>query len=89
MEERQPQRRNERSVNEMGAVKVSLVQRRKPDGSDEQPASSDNVAEYVEADFGLPTATMEVSGVRGRIKLDSCTRFTIAGTEWLHDRRGD
>ncbi|KAG2761331.1 hypothetical protein PC116_g28036 [Phytophthora cactorum] len=89
MEERQRQWRNEQSVNEMGAVKVSLVERRKPDGSDEQQASSDDVAEYVEADDGLPTAAMEVSGVWGRIKLDSCARFTVAGTEWLHDRRGD
>ncbi|KAG2976855.1 hypothetical protein PC128_g22540 [Phytophthora cactorum] len=39
--------------------------------------------EYIEADDGLPTAMVTVAGNRRHIKLESCTRFTVAGTEWM------
>lgn len=63
-------------------VCVSLVQRRRRD--DATPAADvvDSV-EYVEANDGLPTASVEIAGVRREIKLDSCARYTIAGTEWM------
>ncbi|EGZ21133.1 hypothetical protein PHYSODRAFT_329160 [Phytophthora sojae] len=48
----------------------------------QQAVKGDDV-EYVGADDGLPTATMEVGGVSWRVKLGSCARYTIAGTEWM------
>jgi hypothetical protein len=39
--------------------------------------------DYVGADEGLPTAQMEVASVQRPVKLDSCARYTIAGTEWM------
>ncbi|OWY95290.1 hypothetical protein PHMEG_00034741, partial [Phytophthora megakarya] len=39
--------------------------------------------EYVSSDDGLPTALMTVAGVRRQVKLDSCARYSVAGTDWL------
>ncbi|GMF46599.1 unnamed protein product [Phytophthora fragariaefolia] len=43
----------------------------------------DDDVEYVGADDGLPTATMEVNGAARRVKLDSCARYTISGTDGI------
>ncbi|KAE9295538.1 hypothetical protein PF008_g24238 [Phytophthora fragariae] len=61
------------------AVRVSLVQRRHVEQGG-QKSEEDDTAASVEADDGLPTATV---GERRHIKLDSCARYTIAGTEWM------
>ncbi|KAE9226437.1 hypothetical protein PF004_g11636 [Phytophthora fragariae] len=68
-----------------GTARVSLVQRRRHASSTEQEEVED--VEYAEANDGLPTATVEVNGARRQIKLDSCARYTVAGTEWM--KHGD
>ncbi|OWZ17436.1 hypothetical protein PHMEG_0008611, partial [Phytophthora megakarya] len=47
------------------------------------PHGSERVVEYVRADDGLPTAMMEVEGVRRAVKFDSCARYSVVGTEWM------
>ncbi|OWZ03688.1 hypothetical protein PHMEG_00024532, partial [Phytophthora megakarya] len=37
----------------------------------------------VGSDDGLPTAKMTVEGVQRLVKLDSCARYTVAGTDWM------
>ncbi|GMF88830.1 unnamed protein product [Phytophthora fragariaefolia] len=51
--------------------------------TDTPRTSHDEEVKYVEADDGLPTAMMEVNGAQRRVKLDSCARFTVAGTDWM------
>jgi hypothetical protein len=36
-----------------------------------------------EADDGLPTTMMTVGGEQRFVKLDSCARFSVAGTDWM------
>ncbi|GMF55293.1 unnamed protein product [Phytophthora fragariaefolia] len=62
-------------------ARVRLVQHR-ADGAERQVAAGDTV-EYVGADYGLPTAIMEVVGTRRQVKLDSGARYTVAGTSWM------
>ncbi|KAE8894772.1 hypothetical protein PF003_g21374 [Phytophthora fragariae] len=61
------------------AARVSLVKHR---GSSATKVPQERV-EYVGADDGLPTAVMQVAGVRRQVKLDSGARFTVAGTDWM------
>ncbi|KAE9285327.1 hypothetical protein PR003_g26615 [Phytophthora rubi] len=61
------------------AARVSLVKHR---GSSATKVQQERV-EYVGADDGLPTAVMQVAGVRRQVKLDSGARFTVAGTDWM------
>ncbi|KAG6609163.1 uncharacterized protein IUM83_13351 [Phytophthora cinnamomi] len=75
-----------RDQTKTGAARVSLVKQRRRTMSAPK-ATEDDEVEYVGADDGLPTALLEVNGVQRRVKLDSCARYTIAGTEWM--QRGD
>ncbi|KAE8954377.1 hypothetical protein PR001_g32519, partial [Phytophthora rubi] len=61
------------------AARVSLVKHR---GSSAAKVQQERV-EYVGADDGLPTAVMQVAGVRRQVKLDSGAQFTVAGTDWM------
>ncbi|KAE8950833.1 hypothetical protein PR001_g33989, partial [Phytophthora rubi] len=66
LEDRRQRRTEARGVNEpaqpLEPVRVSLVQR--ASRGTEEVTSNDDDATYVEADDGLPTATMGVSGVQ-------------------------
>ncbi|KAE9260508.1 hypothetical protein PR003_g34341, partial [Phytophthora rubi] len=85
LEDRRQRRTEARGVNEpaqpLEPVRVSLVQR--ASRGTEEVTSNDDDATYVEADDGLPTATMGVSGVQRTVKLDSGVRYTVAGTNWV------
>jgi hypothetical protein len=81
MEHRQLQGNGQREAGP-APVRVSLVQRQHQRATTQTPQADDAV-EYVGADDGLPTAQMEVSSVQRPVKLDSCARYTIAGTEWM------
>ncbi|GMF51161.1 unnamed protein product [Phytophthora fragariaefolia] len=61
---------------------MSLVQRRK--GASSGDSKDRDKVEYAEANDGLPTTTVEVGGARRPIKLGSCARYIIAGTEWMN-----
>ncbi|ETP43607.1 hypothetical protein F442_09686, partial [Phytophthora nicotianae P10297] len=63
-------------------ARVSLVKQQK-EATGAASARSSEAVEYVGADDGLPTARMEIEGVQKLVKLDSCARYTIAGTEWM------
>ncbi|KAE9021982.1 hypothetical protein PR003_g2155 [Phytophthora rubi] len=66
-------------VRQAGAARVSLVKHQR--GGDQVLRAAERPdVEYVGADDGLPTANMEVNGVQ---RLDSCARYTIAGTDWM------
>ncbi|KAE8993323.1 hypothetical protein PR002_g20276 [Phytophthora rubi] len=69
-------------VRQAGAARVSLVKHQRGGDQVSQAAERPDV-EYVGADDGLPTASMKVNGVQRRVKLDSCARYTIAGTDWM------
>ncbi|KAE9324975.1 hypothetical protein PF008_g16990 [Phytophthora fragariae] len=69
-------------VRQAGAARVSLVKHQRGGYQAERTTERPDV-EYVGADDGLPTASMEVNGVQRRVKLDSCARYTIAGTYWM------
>ncbi|KAE9024579.1 hypothetical protein PR001_g12641 [Phytophthora rubi] len=71
-------------VRQGGAARVSLVKHQQGGDQVSRAAERPDV-EYVGADDGLPTASMEVNGVQRRVKLDSCARYTIAGTDWMAD----
>ncbi|KAE9185149.1 hypothetical protein PF002_g26247 [Phytophthora fragariae] len=85
LEDRRQRRTEARGVNEpaqpLEPVRVSLVQR--ASRGTEEVTSNDDDATYVEADDGLPTATMGVSGVQRTVKLDIGARYTVAGTNWV------
>ncbi|KAE9345497.1 hypothetical protein PR003_g7919 [Phytophthora rubi] len=69
-------------VRQAGAASVSLVKHQRGGDQASRTAERPDV-EYVSADDGLPTASMEVNGVQRRVKLDSCARYTIEGTYWM------
>ncbi|GMF23303.1 unnamed protein product [Phytophthora fragariaefolia] len=82
------ERRQRRSAIDDGGgqrevARVSLVKHRQEEVREEAP--DDSEVEYVGANDGLPTASMLVAGVRRHVKLDSCARFTVAGTNWMPD----
>ncbi|KAE8914232.1 hypothetical protein PF005_g29503 [Phytophthora fragariae] len=85
LEDRRQRRAEARCVDEpaqpLEPVRVSLVQR--ASRGTEEVTSNDDDATYVEADDGLPTATMGLSGVQRTVKLDSGARYTVAGTNWV------
>ncbi|KAE8955783.1 hypothetical protein PR001_g31967, partial [Phytophthora rubi] len=60
-------------------ARVSLVKQQREQAN----AATDDTTEYVGTEDGLPTAMMEVGGERRHDKLDSCARYTIAGTDWM------
>ncbi|KAG7396365.1 hypothetical protein PHYBOEH_002346 [Phytophthora boehmeriae] len=64
-------------------ARVSLVTRRDGVGNEQRDQTGRGAVEHVKADDGLPTAVMELSGVRRQVKLDSGARYTIAGPEWM------
>ncbi|KAE9107448.1 hypothetical protein PF005_g12875 [Phytophthora fragariae] len=69
-------------VRQAGAARVSLVKHQR--GGDQVSRGAERTdVEYMGADDSLPTASMEVNGVQRRVKLDSCARYTIAGTDWM------
>jgi hypothetical protein len=84
LEERRTQRQANASKGDSAGTRarVSLAKHRRK-GQERPGAAQDAEFEYVGADDGLPTATMELSGVRRRVKLDSGARYTIAGTDWM------
>ncbi|KAG6615121.1 Gag-pol fusion protein [Phytophthora cinnamomi] len=60
-----------RDQTKTGAARVSLVKQRR--GTTSTPkATEDDEVEYVGADYGLPTALLEVNSVQRRVKLDRC-----------------
>jgi hypothetical protein len=61
-------------------AQVSLVQRTSAVTTADDGSSG--AVRSVEADDGLPTALMEVSGGPRKVKLDSGSRFTVAGSDW-------
>ncbi|OWZ00562.1 hypothetical protein PHMEG_00028217 [Phytophthora megakarya] len=62
-------------------VRISLVQRARK--ANEALTNDDDAVTYVEADDGLLTAVMDVSGARRTVKLDSGARYTVARTNWM------
>ncbi|OWY95643.1 hypothetical protein PHMEG_00034297, partial [Phytophthora megakarya] len=63
-------------------VPVKLVKRIRRDA--DRPSTSDNGDETtVSSEDGLPTAKVLVNNIWHGIKLDSCARYTIAGTAWM------
>ncbi|OWZ09117.1 hypothetical protein PHMEG_00018232, partial [Phytophthora megakarya] len=64
------QQGDEQEARSGGAARVSLVQHERHVNG-EIPDVGRSGAQYVEADDGLPTATMMVSGVKKKVKLDS------------------
>ncbi|GMF20644.1 unnamed protein product [Phytophthora fragariaefolia] len=81
LEQRRSLRRDEPSRVDGDRMRVSLVQRQY-DHDDGRVCVGKDVVECIEADDGLPTATVLVSNERKCIKSDSC-----AGPEWV--RYGD
>ncbi|KAG1697434.1 hypothetical protein DVH05_016308 [Phytophthora capsici] len=63
-------------------ARVSLV-KRCGDAGVEQQNQGERGVEYIGADDGLPTAAIELSGVRRHVKLDSGARYTFAGPGWM------
>ncbi|KAG1703434.1 hypothetical protein DVH05_007382 [Phytophthora capsici] len=57
-------------------ARVRLVQRHG------EPGEGDAV-QYVDAEDGLPTACVMIEGEQKFIKLDSCARYSVAGTAWM------
>jgi hypothetical protein len=72
-----------------GTARVRLVQREQLQssagelGPDVGSELRTRLGLVVEADDGLPTAMMTVDDEQRFVKLDSCARFTIAGTDWM------
>ncbi|KAK1930173.1 hypothetical protein P3T76_014406 [Phytophthora citrophthora] len=67
-------------------VPVKLVKHIREDA--ERSSTSDNGNETtVSSEDGLPTAKVLVNNIWHGIKLDSCARYTIAGTDWM--KHGD
>ncbi|OWY90847.1 hypothetical protein PHMEG_00040838 [Phytophthora megakarya] len=63
-------------------VPVKLVKRIRGDA--DRPFTSDSGDETtVSSEDGLPTAKVLVNNIWHGIKLDSCARYTIAGTDWM------
>ncbi|OWZ03371.1 hypothetical protein PHMEG_00024911 [Phytophthora megakarya] len=62
-------------------ARVSLGRKRRTTPIHSAADSPD--VEYVGSDDGLPTALMTVAGARRQVKLDSCARYSVAGTDWL------
>ncbi|KAJ8579185.1 hypothetical protein ON010_g6 [Phytophthora cinnamomi] len=84
--DRRQRRMEDRDVDEPAhvqeLVRVKLVQR--ASRRTEVVTSDDNASPtYVEADDGLPTTTVDVSGIQRTVKLDSETRYMVAGTNWM------
>ncbi|ETM98057.1 hypothetical protein PPTG_19834 [Phytophthora nicotianae INRA-310] len=83
LEERRQRRTSEpQGEGEDKPMRVSLVKHQNGRDIQQKDAGSEAV-EYIESEDGLPTAVMTVDGVRRSVKLDSCARFTVAGTEWM------
>ncbi|ETN04248.1 hypothetical protein F442_14638 [Phytophthora nicotianae P10297] len=82
-EELQVVERDNKRLKEAERALDELAQRRRP-----TPGSTAiTETERIEANDGLPTATVTVDGVPRRIQLDSCARYLIAGTGWI--KHGD
>ncbi|OWZ05445.1 hypothetical protein PHMEG_00022468, partial [Phytophthora megakarya] len=69
-----------RTAGDLESARVSLVQRRS-DTAGERVI--DETVQCVGAEDGLPTACMTIDGELKLIKLDSCARYSVAGTEWM------
>lgn len=75
-ERREQRKRDEEPHSGLKSACVSLVQR----GND---LDDESAAQYVGAEDGLPTASMLIDGEPKLIKLDSCARYSVAGTTWM------
>ncbi|KAI9998397.1 hypothetical protein PInf_002784 [Phytophthora infestans] len=78
------QRLRERQEYQLGTgerIKLRLMQRQRSVTDTDATGVSDNLG--VSAEDGLPTATMDVEGVRLPGKLDPDARYSVAGTDWL------
>lgn len=64
-------------------TRVSLVQRPVTPTSDSGDTGGGGQVLAVAAEDGLPTATVMVEGSHYAVKLDSCARYSVAGTEWM------
>ncbi|KAG1697131.1 hypothetical protein DVH05_017515 [Phytophthora capsici] len=86
LQERRAQRKAAQTASEdkgrLKPVSVRLVKRTKSN-TDQLESSDDATKMTVSSDDGLPTAKVEVNGIWHGIKLDSCARYTIAGTDWM------
>ncbi|KAG1683621.1 hypothetical protein DVH05_014536 [Phytophthora capsici] len=63
-------------------IPVKLVKRLR-DRTNTASLTNNNDGEYVCSADGLPTARIRVDRAWRDIKLDSCARFTVAGTAWM------
>ncbi|KAE9303040.1 hypothetical protein PF008_g22326 [Phytophthora fragariae] len=79
LQQRRDRSGGEPSTRASTTARVSLVKQQREQTSEMAETS----AEYVGTEDGLPTAIMEVSGERRCVKLDSCARYSIAGTDWM------
>ncbi|GMF66733.1 unnamed protein product [Phytophthora fragariaefolia] len=76
------QRADNEEVQQKDLARVSLVKHRR--ASEEAPRTTNvESVEYIGADDGLPTARVSVIGALWSVKLGSCARYTIAGTDWM------
>lgn len=64
------------------SMPVKLVKHLR-DRAEATPLAAKDAEEYVSSADGLPTAKVRVNRVWREIKLDSCARYTVAGTAWM------
>ncbi|OWZ04476.1 LOW QUALITY PROTEIN: hypothetical protein PHMEG_00023613 [Phytophthora megakarya] len=80
-ERRQQPENGEGSGVEPEHARASLVQQRNE--RDSGDGRHDRSVVHVGSDDGLPTAAMMIKGTVRSVKLDSCARYTVAGTDWM------
>ncbi|KAE9349463.1 hypothetical protein PR003_g5875 [Phytophthora rubi] len=78
---RRGQRNGGRVVQGVEPAIERLVQRQPGEGRVRR--EDEGCAQYIGADDGLPTTTMEVASTRRGVKLDSGARYSVSGTEWM------
>ncbi|GMF51199.1 unnamed protein product [Phytophthora fragariaefolia] len=79
LEERRHQRDDGHDVSAENRAHVNLVRFNSAAVSDDD----DSGDMRVEASDGLPTATMLVDEMTQHVKIDSGTRYSVAGTDWM------
>ncbi|KAG1696689.1 hypothetical protein DVH05_017912 [Phytophthora capsici] len=86
LEERKNQRAMESAVNENvereHSATVKLVKQVRGCG-EAIPMTNQDDEERVRSADGLPTASMRIDRAWRDVKLDSCARYSVAGTEWM------